>query len=137
MREKLLLALGIAYVLVLVGLSGVLVLGLPIALLIGVMSGDWIWLLAWALFALVAWIADKLGWVKPINDDRMLGDPYVDHGEARRDPEHAGDGGPVRSEVAPSPAMAGRWGRGRVVDRTPRSRPRPSPWSPGHRPGSA
>ena len=33
--------------------------------------------------------------------------------EARRDPERAGDGGLVRSEVAPSPAMAGRWGRGR------------------------
>ena len=36
-----------------VGHSGVLVLGLPIALLIGVMSGDWTWLLAWGLFAVV------------------------------------------------------------------------------------
>src|SRR5688572_25369059 len=32
--------------------------------------------------------------------------------EARRDPGHAGGGGLVRSEVAPSPAKAGRWGRG-------------------------
>ena len=51
------LALGMAYVLVFVGHSGVLVLGLPIALLIGVMSGDWTWLLAWGLFPVVARIA--------------------------------------------------------------------------------
>lgn len=68
MREKLWLALGIAYVLVMLGLSGVLSLGLPIGLLTGFMSGDWIWLLAWALFAVAAWIANKRRWVKPFND---------------------------------------------------------------------
>jgi hypothetical protein len=67
-REKVMMAYALTYIAFVAVAAFAIVVGLPVALFHGATSGDWTWLLIWAVVATVSWIADRLGLIKSVND---------------------------------------------------------------------
>ena len=61
--EQVVLILGVAAVGVTFAYVGVLAFGLPVALVVGIALGEWIWLAVWAVLCVIALVALRMGWV--------------------------------------------------------------------------